>query len=34
LRSKEELDNNKIRIRSTLLLSAQEAGEEDLNLDF
>ena len=34
LRSKEELDNNKIRIRSTLLLSAQEAGENDLNLDF
>lgn len=34
LRSKEELDNNKIRIRSTLLLSRQEAGEDDLNLDF
>lgn len=34
LRSKEELDNNKIRIRSTLLLSRQEVTEEDLNLDF
>lgn len=34
LRSKEELDNNKIRIRSTLLLSRQETGEGDLNLDF
>lgn len=34
LRSKEELDNNKIRIRSTLLLSRQEANDEDLNLDF
>ena len=34
LRSKEELDNNKIRIRSTLLLSRQEVSEEDLNLDF
>lgn len=34
LRSKEELDNNKIRIRSTLLLSRQEASEEELNLNF
>jgi hypothetical protein len=34
IRSKEELDNNKIRIRSTLLLAAQEADEEALNLDF
>lgn len=34
LRSKEEMDNGRIRIRSTLLLSQQEAGEEDLNLDF
>lgn len=34
LRSKEELDNNKIRIRSTLLLSRQETSEEDLNLNF
>jgi hypothetical protein len=34
LRSKEELDNNKIRIRSTLLLSRQETSEGELNLDF
>ncbi len=34
LRSKEEMDNGRIRIRSTLLLSRQEASEEDLNLDF
>ena len=34
LRSKEELDGGKIRIRSTLLLSAQETDENDLNLDF
>lgn len=34
LRSKEELDAGKIRIRSTLLLSRQESSEEDLNLDF
>jgi hypothetical protein len=34
LRSKEELDNNKVRIRSTLFLSAQETDENDLNLDF
>jgi hypothetical protein len=34
LRSKEELENNKIRIRSTLLLSRQEASDEELNLNF
>lgn len=34
LRSKEEMDNGRIRIRSTLLLSRQEASDEDLNLDF
>lgn len=34
LRSKEELDAGKIRIRSTLLLSRQETSEESLNLDF
>lgn len=34
IRSKEELDSGKMRIRSTLLLSRQEASEEDLNLDF
>jgi hypothetical protein len=34
LRSKEELDGGKIRIRSTLLLSRQESSDEDLNLDF
>jgi hypothetical protein len=34
LRSKEELDAGKIRIRSTLLLSRQEADEAALNLDF
>jgi len=34
LRSKEELPDGKIRIRSTLLLSRQETGENDLNLDF
>lgn len=34
LRSKEELDSGKIRIRSTLLLSQQETDEASLNLDF
>lgn len=34
IRSKEELDSGKVRIRSTLLLSAQEMDEEALNLDF
>ena len=34
LRSKEELDGGKIRIRSTLLLSRQESSEGELNLDF
>jgi hypothetical protein len=34
LRSKEELDGGKIRIRSTLLLSAQETSDEDLDLNF
>lgn len=34
LRSKEEMDNGRIRIRSTLLLSRQEVSEEELNLDF
>ena len=34
LRSKEELENGRIRIRSTLLLSAQEVDEEGLSLDF
>jgi|TARA_A100001011_G_scaffold398603_1_gene503654 hypothetical protein len=34
LRSKEEMDNGRIRIRSTLLLAQQESSEEDLNLDF
>lgn len=34
LRSKEEMDNGRIRIRSTLLLAQQESTEEDLNLDF
>ena len=34
LRSKEELDAGKIRIRSTLLLSRQESSEGELNLDF
>jgi hypothetical protein len=34
LRSKEELDSGKIRIRSTLLLAQQESSDNDLNLDF
>lgn len=34
LRSKEEMDNGRIRIRSTLLLAQQESGDGDLNLDF
>ena len=34
LRSKEQMDNGRIRIRSTLLLAQQETTEEDLNLDF
>jgi len=34
LRSKEEMDNGRIRIRSTLLLAQQESTDEDLNLDF
>lgn len=34
IRSREELDNGKIRMRATLLLAAQEAGEGGLNLDF
>jgi len=34
LRSKEEMDNGRIRIRSTLLLSQQESSDGDLNLDF
>lgn len=34
LRSKEEMDNGRIRIRSTLLLSRQESSEEELNLNF
>jgi hypothetical protein len=34
IRSKEELDGGKIRLRSTLLLSQQETGEEDLDLNF
>jgi hypothetical protein len=34
IRSKEELDSGKMRIRSTLLLSRQEVDEEALNLDF
>jgi hypothetical protein len=34
VRSKEELPDGKIRLRSTLLLAAQEADEEALNLDF
>jgi len=34
LRSKEELDSGKMRIRSTLLLSRQDVSEADLNLDF
>jgi hypothetical protein len=34
LRSKEEMDNGRIRIRSTLLLAQQESSDEDLNLDF
>jgi hypothetical protein len=34
IRSKEELDGGKIRLRSTLLLSRQETGEEDLDLNF
>lgn len=34
IRSKEELDNNKVRIRSTLLLTAQETEEGALNLNF
>ena len=34
IRSKEELDNNKVRIRSTLLLSTQEMEEGALNLAF
>lgn len=34
IRSKEERDDGKIRLRSTLLLSAQEVDEDALNLDF
>lgn len=34
LRSKEELDSGKIRIRSTLLLAEQEADADGLNLNF
>jgi hypothetical protein len=34
VRSKEELNDGKIRLRSTLLLAAQETDEEALNLDF
>lgn len=34
LRSKEELDNGKIRIRSTLLFSSQSADDSSLNLNF
>ena len=34
LRSKEELADGKVRLRSTLLLSAQETDEGSLNLDF
>jgi hypothetical protein len=34
LRSKEELDGGKIRIRSTLLLSRQETSDEELDLNF
>jgi hypothetical protein len=34
IRSKEELDSGKIRIRSTLLLSQQETDESALSLDF
>jgi hypothetical protein len=34
VRSKEELDGGKIRLRSTLLLAAQEADDSALNLDF
>lgn len=34
IRSKEEMQDGKIRLRSTLLLSAQEAGEEALDLNF
>lgn len=34
LRSKEEMDNGRIRIRSTLLLAQQESSDGDLNLDF
>lgn len=34
IRSKEERDDGKIRLRSTLLLSAQEVDADALNLDF
>lgn len=34
LRSREELADGKVRLRSTLLLSAQETDEGSLNLDF
>jgi hypothetical protein len=34
VRSKEELENGRLRIRSTLLLSQQEADDSSLNLDF
>lgn len=34
IRSKEELDGGKIRLRSTLLLSRQETSDSELNLDF
>lgn len=34
VRSKEEMNDGKIRLRSTLLLAQQESSEEDLNLDF
>lgn len=34
LRSKEELDSGKVRIRSTLLLSQQETTDEELDLNF
>jgi hypothetical protein len=34
VRSKEEMNDGKIRLRSTLLLAAQEADADSLNLDF
>jgi hypothetical protein len=34
VRSKEELNDGKIRLRSTLLLAAQETDSDSLNLDF